>query len=129
MENALLSSIGNKAGKFFELAIKEHSKMDASILEQAAQTAARTGDAKLLVAAVDYPDPALRLRILSLAAKNGVNVSGSLRAIADEALSAPKSSERKRLAALQLISYASPDVVKSGIKNFLSPLQNPDFQA
>ena len=129
MKNAVLSSIGNMAGTFFELAIKEHSKMDPSILEQVAQTAARTGDANLLVAAVDHPDPALRLRILSLAAKNGVNVSGSLRAIADEALSAPKSSERERLASLQLISYASADVVKSGIKNFLSPLQNPDFQA
>ena len=103
--------------------------MDASILEQAAQTAARSGDAKLLVAAVDYPDPALRLRILSLAAKNGVDVSGSLRAIADEALSAPDASERQRLAALQLIGYASPDVVESGVKNFLSPTRNPDFQA
>jgi putative membrane-bound dehydrogenase-like protein len=129
MDNAVLSSIGNKAGSFFELAIKERSKMDASILEQAAQTAARSGDAKLLVAAVDYPDPALRLRILSLAAKNGVDVSGSFRAIADEALSVPDASERQRLAALQLIGYASPDVVESGVKNFLSPTRNPDFQA
>ena len=55
MKNAVLSSIGNMAGAFFELAIKEHSQIDPSILEQVAQTAARTGDVKLLVAAVDHP--------------------------------------------------------------------------
>jgi len=129
MNNAVLSSIGKKAGSFFELAIKKHTKIDTSILEQAAQTAARSGAAKSLLAAVDHPDPALRLRILSLAAKNGVDVSGSLRAIADESISDTDASEEQRLAALQLISYASPDVVKSGVQKFLSPTQNPDFQA
>ncbi|MCP4798392.1 MAG: hypothetical protein GY893_00410, partial [bacterium] len=119
----------NKAGPFFFFFIKKQSKIGTSILEQVAQTAARSGAAKSLLAAIDHPDPALRLRSLSLAAKNGIDVSDSLRSIADESISDFDSSDEQRLAALQLISYASPDVVKSGVQKFLSPTQNPEFQA
>jgi putative membrane-bound dehydrogenase-like protein len=129
MDNAVLSSIGDKAGAFLKCALLEQHTIAVSILERAAETAARTGDAAALLAAADHPDPALRLRLLGLAARHGGGAPDSLRTAADQALSADKQSDPERLAALPLLAYASEAVVQSAMKRLLSPNENPDFQA
>ncbi len=129
MDNAVLSSIGNKAGAFLKKAVTKHPPIAVSILERAAVTAARSGDVASLLAAKNHPDPALRLRLLSLAAKHGGSAPESMRVAADQALATQKQSAAQRLAALQLLAFASPPVMQSAIKQLLSPTENPDFQA
>ena len=128
MNNAVLSSLRHKAGKFFEIAIQSESKIDAALLERVAETAARSGQASSLLAAVNHPDSAFRLRVLGLADKHGVDVSESLRDAANNALSNNGASEKEQLAALELIHHASPSVIESAVKRLMKPSTSSDFR-
>lgn len=128
MNNAVLSSLRHKAGKFFEIAIQSESKIDTSLLERVAETAARSGQASSLLAAVNHPDSAFRLRVLGLADKHGVDVSESLREAANKALSNQDASEKEQLAALELIQHASPLVVESAVNRLMRPATSSDFR-
>ena len=128
MDNAVLSSLGRTAGHFFKLAIKEKSKVNSSLLERVAETAARSGQASSLLVAVNHPDSAFRLRILGLADKHGVDVSGSLRDAADRALLDKTASKKEQLAALELIHHASPSVVESAVKRLMEPASSSEFR-
>ena len=114
--------------KFFEIAIKSESKIDTSLLERVAETAARSGQASSLLAAVNHPDSAFRLRVLGLADKHGVDVSESLRDAANKALSNQDSSEKEQLAALELIHHASPSVIESSVKRLMKPATSSEFR-
>ena len=98
------------------------------MLERVAETAARSGQASSLLAAVNHPDSAFRLRVLGLADKHGVDVSESLRDAANKALSNNGASEKEQLAALELIHHASPSVIESAVKRLMKPSTSSDFR-
>ncbi len=135
MDNAVLSSIGKTAGPFLAALLKDHPGAPGGIVERATETAVRSGDQKavgeVMAALSAHPDEALRLRLLALAAKHGLDKSPSLRASADVALKSVIDRSQpaaKRLASLRLAPYASTEVLGIAVGAVIDPLNDPDFQ-
>lgn len=135
MENAVLSSISQSAGRFLALLLQEDPNAPTGLIERATETAVRSGDQKavgeVMAALASHPDESLRLRLLALAARHGLDKSPSLQAAADAALQAVLVGEQsvaRRLAALRLAPYASPDRLQAAIAVVMDPLNDPEFQ-
>lgn len=135
LDNAVLSSIGTTAGKLLAVLLKKFPDAPASIVERATETAVRSGDQRavqeVMGALSAHSDEALRLRLLALAAKHGLDKSPELRAAANGALASlteKNQSVAKRLAALRLAPYASSAALQSAVAVVIDPLNDPDFQ-
>ena len=135
MEPAVLSSIGRSAGAFLQALLTDFPKAPVGIIERATETAVRSeakgAVADVMAALAAHPDEALRLRLLALTAKHGLERSPEIRAAADRALrSVPDAGQPdgKRLAALRLAPYGSPESIRTALSVVTNLAGDPGFQ-
>ena len=131
IDAAVLSSIARFPGAFVNAISSKFPHMPPRMIEQAVVTALATGDESAIPAVIglisNHPDPALRVRLLELAAEHGFADPAKLGAIVAGSF-ATASGDAERLAALRLISFADAATKDAAVAQVFATGQSPEYQ-